>query len=375
VTGRVARVARARAIATTRGGRRLARGWLRLRLAPVRIGSPVGVVFAFHGVGERIEDRRIQINHLELPAFERALDAIVGRFDVVPLELLRSELVRGNATAGSLAALTFDDGYRSILEHVHPILSSRGLPSSLFVCPGLVDRGETLPTFLVEATIRFAGHSELTLPVVGRLRLGGEAERQREAERLVALVKQLPQRDVTELVAACRAHLGDDRWREICDRFQSEQLLGWHELRLLSAAGVSIGAHTSDHVSLHEGNAAVAHEQAAASRHRIEEMLGRECRSFCYPYGRYANLSVGAVTAVARAGFEVGLTLETGTVRVGMSPLLLPRVYVGPKFDPRGLDRLLAPTRDRMFVRETARRGLTGSGSRRIARAPDAPVS
>jgi hypothetical protein len=104
-------------------------------------------------------------------------------------------------------------------------------------------------------------------------------------------------------------------------------------------------------------------------------MLGRECRSFCYPYGRYANLSVGAVTAVARAGFEVGLTLETGTVRVGMSPLLLPRVYVGPKFDPRGLDRLLAPTRDRMFVRETTRRGLTGSGSRRIARAPDAPVS
>jgi peptidoglycan/xylan/chitin deacetylase (PgdA/CDA1 family) len=344
--------------ATRSAGRRVARGATAVRLAGVRLGQPVGVVFAFHGVVERVEDRTIQLNHVDIAAFERAIDVICSRFDVIPISELVSRVdVRPPVPRRrAVAALTFDDGYRSTLEIVQPLLASRGVPYAIFVCPGLIDTGGRLPTFVAEAAVTFVEADEVSLPAVGRLALATDAARRTQAARVVDLVKRLPQSDVRALIDACRALLADDVWADIERRFESEALLTWDEVRLLTAAGVAVGSHTSDHAGLHPGQTPEEmREQLAESRRRLEEELGSVSDVFCYPYGRYANLSAGAVEAVSRAGYQAGLTLETGTVRSGMNPLLLPRVYVGPKFDPSRVDRLLAPLRDRIFVTEVAR--------------------
>jgi peptidoglycan/xylan/chitin deacetylase (PgdA/CDA1 family) len=338
--------------------RRVRRGTTAVRLAArVRLGSPVGVVFAFHGVVERVADRDLQLNHVDVPAFGRAIDLICSRFDVVPVAELVSR-VDGSATSDRrpVAALTFDDGYRSTLEIVQPALASRGLPYAIFVCPGLIDAGARLPSFVAEAAVRFVRAEDVTLPGAGRLTLTTDASRRSEAARVVDLVKRLPQPAVHALVDACRALLGEDEWAGIEGRFESEALLSWDEVRVLAAAGAVVGSHTSDHVSLHGLQAPdEVRVQLAHSRRRLEEELGSVSPVFCYPYGRYANLSAQAVEAVAGAGYLAGLTLETGTVRSDMNPLLLPRVYVGPKFDPASVDRLLAPVRDRIFLSEVGR--------------------
>jgi peptidoglycan/xylan/chitin deacetylase (PgdA/CDA1 family) len=338
--------------------RRVEGGVTRARLAArVRLGSPVGVVFAFHGVVEEVVDREIQLNHVDVEAFGRALDAISSRFDVVPISEIVSRLGgSGVADRRPVAALTFDDGYRSTLEIVQPSLASRRLPYALFVCPGLIDAGARLPTFVAEAAIRFVAADEISLPAAGRITLSSEAVRRREAARVVDLVKRVPQPEVRRLVAACRRLLDEETWTEIEHRFVSEALLTWDEVRTLAAAGAAVGSHTSDHASLHESQAPdEIRDQLVRSRARLEEEVGSVSTVFCYPYGRYANLSPRAVRTVAAVGHEAGLTLETASVRSGMSPLLLPRIYVGPKFDPARLDHLLAPVRDRMFVSDAAR--------------------
>lgn len=344
--------------ATRSATRRIARGTTAARLtARVRLGPRVGVVFAFHGVVEHIDDRELQLNHVDVPAFERAIDVICSRFDIVPISELVSR-VGGHTTHArrAVAALTFDDGYRSTLQIVQPALVGRGLPYAIFVCPGLIDAGARLPSFVVEAAVRFVEVDEISLPGAGRLTLATGPARRNEAARVVDLVKRLAQPGVRALVDACRALLPDDAWAEIERRFESEALLSWDEVRVLAAAGAVVGSHTSDHASLHELQASEEiRRQLVDSRGRLEEELGSVSPVFCYPYGRYANLSAHAVEAVAAAGYGAGLTLETGSVRSDMSPLLLPRVYVGPKFDPARLDRLLRPVRDRMFVSEVAR--------------------
>jgi len=358
VTRRVVRTIRVRStVVARRAGRGVAQGVEAARLARVRLGRPIGAVFAFHGVVERVEDRDVQLNHVELGAFENALAAIRARFEIVSLSDLAAALADGRSTQRPLAVLSFDDGYVSTLELVHPLLSREGLPHAVFVCPGLIDAGARLPSFVAQAAVLFARVESAALPHAGTLRLDAERSRAEEAWRVVDLVKRLPQDEVYELVEACRALLTGDEWREVDRRFTSEALLDWDGVRSLAAEGVTIGSHTLDHASMHSVQSSdVLRAQTIGARLRIEHELGSPCRVFCYPYGRYVNLSPEAVAEVAAAGYGVALTLETGTVRIGMSPLLLPRVYVGPKFDPVRLDRLLAPVRDRRFVR--ASRGL-----------------
>src|SRR5690348_6493289 len=48
-----------------------------------------------------------------------------------------------------------------------------------------------------------------------------------------------------------------------------------------------IGAHTLDHVRLHNLPDTEARRQLSASRLWIEEVTGRECRIFCFPGGQY----------------------------------------------------------------------------------------
>jgi len=340
--------------ALARRGRRVATA---ARVARVRLGPRAGVVFAFHGVVERVEDRDVQLNHVDVAAFRRALEAVTRRFDVVGLEELVAGLAGGPRRGRPRAALTFDDGYASTLELVHPLLSASGLPYAVFVCPGLTDAGARLPSFVAHAAVRFTSVAEPVLPHAGPLRLADA--RSDEAWRVVELVKRLPQRSVEELVRACRSLLADDEWAALERRFASERLLGWDEVRALARAGAAVGSHTLDHAALHAGQPPEELErQVVGAKERLEAELGVACALFCYPYGRYEHLSPAGVAAVRTAGHRVGLTLETGTLRKGMSPHVLPRVYVGPKLDPRRLDGLLAATRDRLFVRETRRLGL-----------------
>jgi peptidoglycan/xylan/chitin deacetylase (PgdA/CDA1 family) len=72
--------------------------------------------------------------HLPLDRFGHQLDVLQNHFDIVSLREL------GNVVAGPRpqAAITFDDAYRGALELVIPDLARRGLPGTVFVCPGLL---------------------------------------------------------------------------------------------------------------------------------------------------------------------------------------------------------------------------------------------
>ena len=145
-----------------------------------------------------------------------------------------SEAVAGG-TGGKLVAVTFDDGYRSVLELALPILQGLGIPGTLFV-----------PTDYIgsEEPMSWPGIEQWT---------GGPHER--------------------ELIP-----------------------MSWPEVEQLRDAGWEIGSHTRSHPKLTQISPVQLTVELADSRRRCAEMLG-ECAAIAYPYGDHDDTVVAATGA------------------------------------------------------------------------------
>jgi peptidoglycan/xylan/chitin deacetylase (PgdA/CDA1 family) len=144
--------------------------------------------------------------------------------------------------AAKSLAVTFDDGYRSVLELAFPVLETLGLPGTVYV-----------PT-------AWAGTDRpMTWP-------------------------------------------GIDHWSG--GAWESElRPLSWDQLRRLARAGWEIGSHTRTHPHLTELGDARLVDELAGSRRDCERELGRPCTSIAYPYG---DVDARVVDAAKQAGYFAG---------------------------------------------------------------------
>jgi len=160
---------------------------------------------------------------------------------------------------GRLLHVTFDDAFKSVLV-VLDDLERLGVPATVFTCSDLPERGWL---------------------------------------------------DIPEVVEAAARHPGEF------------DVMGWEELRELSARGVEVGAHTCSHPRLTTLGEAELNRELYESKQRIEAELGRACSLIAYPYGdedgrvREAARRAGYRAAFALPGHRRGFDLHD-LPRVGL---------------------------------------------------------
>jgi hypothetical protein len=215
----------------------------------------------------------------------------------------------------------------------------------VFVCPGLVDRAQRLPTYRMRASLLHLPNGDYTLPGDEMLSIHSATDRAEALERFRTVVKTLTAADVDTLVDALCALIPDRDWQELDDLYASEALLDWDGIRALADAGIEIGSHTLDHVILHPHQSpAEIERQARDARTRIEHELQRPCRLFSYPNGTPRDLSRANVASVGRSGYTHALTNVPGPANEGPDPLLVPRHYAHPT-SPTWHDLVQVPSR------------------------------
>ncbi len=145
------------------------------------------------------------------------------------------------ASTDRLVAVTFDDAHLSVLELAYPILTSLGVPGTVFVVTDYADDGRLL---------RWA--------------------RSRE-------------------------------WREAA---YDPELRGmtWSHLRQLADAGWEVGSHTKTHPRLTQLADDDLERELRESREACERALRRRCSSLAYPFG---NTDARVVRMTAQAGYTV----------------------------------------------------------------------
>jgi peptidoglycan/xylan/chitin deacetylase (PgdA/CDA1 family) len=148
-----------------------------------------------------------------------------------------SELVAG--AEGKVVAVTFDDGYRSVVELAAPILAELGFPGTLFV-----------------PTDHIGTEQPMAWPGIEQW-------------------------------------LGTDHEPELVP-------MGWDEVRALRDAGWEIGSHTRSHSKLSRIDPARLADELTGSRRICAAELGA-CDSIAYPYGDHDEAVVEATGAAGYA--------------------------------------------------------------------------
>ncbi|MFN3870112.1 MAG: polysaccharide deacetylase family protein [Aquificaceae bacterium] len=112
-------------------------------------------------------------------------------------------------------------------------------------------------------------------------------------------------------------------------------LMDWWHLRELTKMGIEIGSHSLTHPYLSQISPQRAKEEIKDSKSLLEDKLGVEIKSFCYPYGDY-NSQVRDL--VADAGYKLAFTTKEGKVEDSPNLFEIKRITVfGNDFLPKFL--------------------------------------
>ncbi len=245
--------------------RRNGKVWLKKalsHLSPLLLGRDLRrvVVLCYHSVHPH---KRFASATPEL--FTRHLEWLREHCDLIPFAAAPGDAAR-RARARPAVAITFDDGYEDNHQYALPILSGLGVPATLFVTVGFIER---IPG------------------VIGRFRT----------------------------LRRCNA---DD-----------VRPLSWSQLKELRAAGLTIGAHTYTHPNLARMRARDAEEELSVARWVLEERLGERVHLMAYPFGKPRWHFTGeTMTLVSRAGYEYAAAIGTRAVQPSDPLLAIPRFSV-----------------------------------------------
>jgi peptidoglycan/xylan/chitin deacetylase (PgdA/CDA1 family) len=287
-------------------GRRAAKEILErvLRLCGAKPARMAGrsLILAYHNVvADRDQGLGDTSLHLSLSNFMQQLDLLEAHCQVLPLADLLAEPA---STDRPRVAITFDDAYRGAVELAMPELARRGLPSTLFVAPGLLGRrsfwwdelagnaGGLAPELREHALEIWEGRHELVRPSGGRLEQG----------------RGLP----TSYGCA-----------------SEEQVRHLHEF-----GPVTLSAHSWSHPNLTRIGPAALAEELTRSFEWLRAAGGPILPVVAYPYGL---ASPEVAVAAEGSGYAAGLLVEGGWFNRRSGPWQIPRFNVPAGLSEDGL--------------------------------------
>ncbi len=92
---------------------------------------------------------------------------------------------------------------------------------------------------------------------------------------------------------------------------------------------MEIGSHTVDHADLGSADRSTIQRELMGSMRDLQRELGERPRCFCFPWGKFQNISADAIEEIRAAGYYAATTTLPGAVHRGDDLLQLRRVDVG----------------------------------------------
>jgi peptidoglycan/xylan/chitin deacetylase (PgdA/CDA1 family) len=245
------------------------------------------IVLMYHSVPDRAVAGFIDPpNQLAPATFERQMAFLSRRRCVLPLSQVLESIDAGRPLPPRTVCLTFDDGYLDNLTVVAPILEKYGLPATLFLATGYVERAETQWADALHHMLRARTVDQARLPSLGGavLQLGTSTGRRAARAAIHPLLLEATPAQRRALLAEIREALAP-RGTE------PKLTMDWDDARELVRRFplFEIGGHTREHIDLRFHHAQEGRADIDACAADLRRELGITPRHFSFPYGRWCE--------------------------------------------------------------------------------------
>ncbi|MGZ8289802.1 MAG: polysaccharide deacetylase family protein [Telluria sp.] len=254
-----------------------------------------------------------------LAMFRSQMELLAECFNVLPLHDAVNMLAKERMPPRAVA-ITFDDGYRSTHDYAMPVLKDYGLPATVFVTTGHLDKGSMWNDIILEAVRRLSplGRLDLNDIGLGAHRLTTDTERRNTVFALTERSKYL--------VPTARAQLTSKLELLAGETLDQELMLTRDMVRALDSNGIEIGGHTITHPILTRIDDEAARKEISGNKLHLEEILGKPVRLFAYPNGKHGlDYDARHVQMVGDAGYSAAFTTAMGAARATHSRFEMPR--------------------------------------------------
>jgi len=281
-------------------------GYYRLRLSQVEF--PGVAVLCYHGIrGDESGALPFHDLHVARSAFEGHCRVLRECCSPISAAQLLAAL-DGAPLPPRPVLVTFDDGYRSVLDHGLPILEEHGIPAVVFVYVAPIEHGEH---FWFDSVCR---------------RRGVEA---------VVAARGVP---IAEWRAIAEGAADATHEADVHRPMTVEELR-----RLASSPLIEIGGHTMTHPTLALASVEEQRGEIETCRDALEALTGKRPAGFAYPYGlRPGDYSSETVTLIAEAGFQYAFSTRQQFARRDCNRFEIPRFVMLDGIDEAELAHRLA---------------------------------
>ena len=240
-------------------------------------------------------------------------------------------------------AITFDDGYASVIEAAAPVLEQFNVPATVFIPAELIEHGDAFWWDELERIV--LDHPGSSLNVHGVVKLGDRSSedvrwrpgadpqtpRQRAFLSIWERLKLLSPKALDEAMSRLKEQAGATKAIP-----RSHRLLTSEELRGRPPL-LDVGSHALSHPSLPALSGPEKAHQIRASIAQCEAVSGTRPTTFAYPFG---DIDRESLELVRDAGFECACTTQHSFVARRTDPFSMPRLAV-PNCGATGLASLL----------------------------------
>ena len=303
----------------------------------------VGVILTLHHVRPRRGDAFQPNRLLEVaPGFFSKVIAKLRRsgLDLISLDEMYRRLTERDFRK-RFACITFDDGYRDLMQWAYPVLRKHDVPFALYVPTSFPDQIGELWWLALERVI--AENSRIGLLIDGQ-------------ERRFDCASVLEKRDLFEqLYWWLRARETEDELRNVIRDLSTrygvnmksiceELCMTWDEIGTLARDPlVTIGAHTVNHVILKKTSDRVARSELEMGRAVIEAAIGVRPEHLAYPVGDRTSAGEREYRLAKELGFKTATTTNPGVLFPEHADQLmaLPRISLNGEYQQMRYVRVL----------------------------------
>lgn len=267
-------------------------------------GRNIPIIF-YHEIGNNDKDGLTEFS-VSADHFERQIQWLSRYFNVVSIDQLIRHINGEIKLPGKVTGITFDGGYVGNYQYAFPILKKYNVPAAIYVVTDSVDGNipwERNLLYLISLTKK----EQFRLTYRGK-------------EHEFEIKTRSQKRSVKKILQDYMSGLDNEEQGNLLKQISQNlnvQLFGlaqklflsWHQIREMNKGPlITIGSHSLTHPRLTYIPLEKADREILEPKIRIENKLGEEITSFCYPDNYFSK---EVINLVKNAGYSSALAVAT----------------------------------------------------------------